>query len=151
MLSATKNATVVEDYLRKECALGRVLGRFKRGSLNVHINRFGVIPKPHQPGKWRLIVDLSDPSGGSVNDGVDPILCSLAYKTMDDAMTIILHKGKDTLLANLTWRVHIAFYQSTQTIDPSWGWNGKIKFMSMQPSPLGYDRLRRSSMPWLTA
>ena len=101
MLSATKNATVVEDYLRKECALGRVLGPFKKGSLNVHINHFGVIPKPHQPGKWRLIVDLSDPSGGSVNDGVDPILCSLAYKTVDDAMRIILHKGKGTLLAKL--------------------------------------------------
>ena len=99
MLSATKNPTVVEDHMRMECALGRVLGPFKKGSLNVHINRFGVIPKPHQPGKWRLIVDLSDPSGGSVNDGVDPILCSLAYKTVDDAMRIILHKGKGTLLA----------------------------------------------------
>ena len=74
MLSATKNATVVEDYLRKECALGRVLGPFKKGSLNIHINRFGVIPKPHQPGKWRLIVDLSDPSGGSVNDAYSALL-----------------------------------------------------------------------------
>jgi hypothetical protein len=101
MLSATKNAAVVEDYLKKECALGRVLGPFKKGSLNVHINRFGVIPKPHQPGKWRLIVDLSDPSGGSVNDGVDPILCSLSYKTVDDAVRVILHKGRGTLLAKL--------------------------------------------------
>ena len=119
----------------------------------VHVNRFGVIPKPHhQLGKWRLIVDLSDPSGGSVNDGVDPILCSFAYKTVDDAMRIILHKGKGTLLAKLdlesAYRI-LPVHPDNRPL--SWGWNGKIKFMSMQPSPLGYDRLRRSSMPWLTA
>ena len=28
-------------------------------SASIHISRFGVIPKPHQPGKWRLITDLS--------------------------------------------------------------------------------------------
>ena len=48
----------------KECALGLVLGPFKKDSLDVHINRFGVIPKQHQQGKWMLIVDLSNPSGG---------------------------------------------------------------------------------------
>ena len=101
MLSATKNSAVVEEYLKKECALGRVLGPFKKGSLEVHINRFGVIPKPHQPGKWRLIVDLSDPSGESVNDGVDPMLCSLSYKSVDDAVAVILRRGRGTLLAKL--------------------------------------------------
>ena len=101
ILSATKNAAVVEDYLKKEFALGRVLGLFKKDSLEVHINHFGVIPKPHQPGKWRLIVDLSDTSGGSVNDGVDPTLCSLSYKTVDDAVRVILQKGRDTLLTKL--------------------------------------------------
>ena len=30
---------------------------------NLNINRFGVIPKRHQPGKWRLITDLSYPHG----------------------------------------------------------------------------------------
>ena len=78
-----------------------MLGPFKKGSLNVHVNRFGVIPKPHQPGKWRLVVDLSDPSGGSINNGVDPILYSLSYKIVDDAVRVILHKGRGTLLAKL--------------------------------------------------
>lgn len=40
----------------------------------VNISQFGVIPKPHQPGKWRLITDLS-----SVNDGVDSQSSSLAH------------------------------------------------------------------------
>ena len=64
MQSATLNADVVKDYLQKECSFGRVLGPFKKGSLDVHVNRLGVVLKPHQPGKWRLILDLSDPSGG---------------------------------------------------------------------------------------
>ena len=28
---------------------------------SVHINRFGLVPKGHQYGRWRLIVDLSSP------------------------------------------------------------------------------------------
>ena len=35
------------------------------------MSRFGVISKPHQPGKWRLITDLSSPKGASVNDGIN--------------------------------------------------------------------------------
>ena len=34
------------------------------------MNRFGVIPKSGQSGKWWLIVDLSHPVGRSVNDVV---------------------------------------------------------------------------------
>ena len=45
----------------------------------------GEIPKPHQPGKWRIIVDLSYPKGVSVNDGISQELCSLAYASIDDA------------------------------------------------------------------
>ena len=34
------------------------------------ISRFSVMPKSGQPGKWRLIVDLSATSLASINDGV---------------------------------------------------------------------------------
>ena len=50
---------------------------------HVHINRFGVIPKGHNTGKWRLITDLSFPRGLSVNDGVDEALSSLSYISVD--------------------------------------------------------------------
>ena len=58
----------------------------------------GVIPKKHQPGKWRLIVDLSSPSGASVNDFIDPSLCSLTYASVDDAAEFVLRSGRGTLL-----------------------------------------------------
>ena len=37
----------------------------------IQINRFEVIPKSHQPGKWHLIVDLSYSVGGSDSDGIE--------------------------------------------------------------------------------
>ena len=66
LLSATKNPEVLLEYLAKECGLGRVVGPLETGSLTRQVNRFGVIPKPHQLGKWRLIVDTSYPEGESV-------------------------------------------------------------------------------------
>ena len=56
MASSVENPRVVEEYLAKERELGRVIGPLTPGSLQLQINRFGVIPKSSQPGKWRLIV-----------------------------------------------------------------------------------------------
>ena len=68
---AINHPEVVEDYLQTELNLGRLVCSF-RPSLapSIHISRFGVILKNHQKSKWRLIVDLSFPSGQSVNDGI---------------------------------------------------------------------------------
>ena len=102
MLSAELNPEVVDAYLAKEIAAGRVVALSAEHQLTeVHISRFGVIPKPHQPGKWRLIVDMSHPKGGSVNDGISPELCSLAYASIDDAVKIILQQGRGSELAKL--------------------------------------------------
>ena len=60
--------------------------------------RFGVIPKG-KTGKWRLIVDLSSPEGASVNDGIDPCLCSLTYMMVDDAAQSVVGAGKGAFLA----------------------------------------------------
>ena len=46
-----------------------------------------------------MIVDLSAPKGKSVNDGIDPALCSLTYVTVDDAVSAILRTGKGAFIA----------------------------------------------------
>ena len=87
MKSALEQSQVVSEYLQQECAEGRVLGPFTGDELmksEVMVSRFGVIPKS-SAGKWRLIVDLSFPEGGSVNDGIDPEVCSLQYSRVEDA------------------------------------------------------------------
>ncbi len=101
MLSAEQNPGVVDKYLGKEREAGRVVGPLPADLTGVHISRFGITPKPHQAGKWRLIVDLSYPKGLSVNDGIDPALCSLTYASTDDAASWILDLGKGTMLAKL--------------------------------------------------
>ena len=63
---------VVAKYLQEECDMGQVVGPLQP-AVAAHvqqISKFGVIPKGHTPGKWRLIVNLSAPAGHSVNDGI---------------------------------------------------------------------------------
>ena len=70
---------MVEKYLGEEREAQRVLDQFKRSLFpEVHVSPFEVIPKA-DPGKWRLILDLSSPHGNSVNDGIAKELCSLIY------------------------------------------------------------------------
>ena len=77
MPSASLQPSVIDDYLSTELAKGHVAGRFSSPPLpHLHISRFGVIPKKHRPGKWRLILDLSSPNGHSANDSIrkDPFM-----------------------------------------------------------------------------
>ena len=102
MHSALEHPHVVQEYLRKEVIEGRVAGPFRRELLPMaHISRFGVIPKSHQPNKWRLILDLSFPKDHSVNAGISTDLCSLTYVTIENAIQRILSLGPHSLLAKI--------------------------------------------------
>ena len=102
MLSADRNSEVVTAYLQEEVTLGRVLGPLPVGSIpEVQVSPFSVIPKGHTPGKWRLIVHLSGPSGSSVNDGISSELCSLSYISVDDISRVVAAMGRGTLLAKV--------------------------------------------------
>ena len=101
MQSARRHSLVVEEYLEKEVSMKRVVGPLVDKPCGVQINKFGVIPKNHQPGKWRIIVDLSSPDTASVNDGISQELCSLSYVSVDDAVRQILELGPGAMLAKL--------------------------------------------------
>lgn len=95
MKSALDNAEVVLDYIHTECLARRLVGPFDPQMLpGIHVSRFGVIPKSNQPGKWRLILDLSSPRGHSVNDGISRELSSLQYTSVEQAVEHILRLGK---------------------------------------------------------
>ena len=105
MQSARLNPQVVEEYLAKEASEGRVIGPLDPTNYpQVQVSPFGVIPKPHQPGKWRLIVDLSSPEGQSVNDGIAKDLCSVAYISVDDIAAVVLRLGRGAKLAKIDIR-----------------------------------------------
>ena len=100
MQSANQNEDVIENYLSKEIAAGNILGPIPLSS-SVHINRFGVIPKKHQMGKWRLITDLSFPEGYSVNDAIDSELCSMSYISVDLVARRAMSLGRGALIAKI--------------------------------------------------
>jgi len=100
----------VEKYLAEEITAGRVAGPFQKSSVpQAHVSQFGIIPKNHQPNKWRLIVDLSYPDDGSVNGGIPRELCSLQYITVDSAIDQIRQMGFGTLLAKIHVDIKSAF------------------------------------------
>ena len=73
--------------------MNRLLGPFTPESLSrlppLHVNRFGVTPKGHSTVKWRLVTDLSHPPGQSINDGIDPELCSFSYTSVEAVTRVV--------------------------------------------------------------
>ena len=98
MKSALDNPRMIQDYLRAEIKEGRIIGPLDpKEHPYIHLSRFGVIPKS-MPGKWRLIVDMSSPDGGSVNDGIRDTWCSLSCTIVTDAACGLTSYGKGALM-----------------------------------------------------
>ena len=105
MMSALQHPEVVQAYLTNECTLSCMLGPFLPSVVTqlplLYVNRFGVTPKGHNTGKWRLNLDLSYPPSYSVNDGIDPDLCSLKYSTVKQVATVAATYLRGALLATI--------------------------------------------------
>lgn len=97
--SVHANPDEVDKYILAEVSEGRL---FKpQSATDIHVNPISIIPKPHQPGKFRLIVDLSAPAGGSENDGISAELCSVKYANVDSAIQLLKQSGRGALMAKL--------------------------------------------------
>ena len=91
---------MADAYLANEVSLGRVAGPFDSPPLpGLHISSFGVIPKKGQPGKWRLIVELSPPNWSSVNDGISPDELTMEYIHVDHIIRMVSQHGPGALMA----------------------------------------------------
>ena len=60
-----------------------------------------------------MITDLSYPHGHSVNNGIEPSLCSMAYTTVDDVAVIATQLGPGALLAEVD--IEAAYYLTPRT------------------------------------
>lgn len=103
MPSAEEHPEVISKYITQEVKASRILGPFTPNDIEptVHVSRFGVIPKGHTPGKWRLILDLSHPEGASVNDGISAESCSLKYLKIEEIAQALLQSGPGTAMAKI--------------------------------------------------
>jgi hypothetical protein len=98
--SAGEHPVVVDKYLQNEIEKCHVAGPFVTPPLpNLHCSPFGVIPKKNQPGKWRLILDLSSPAPHSINDGIPRDPYSLHYISVDTAIRALLELGPGAQMA----------------------------------------------------
>ena len=98
----------------------------------LHVSRFGVIPKRHHPGKWRLILDLSSPAGHSANDGIAGEHFSLHYMDVDE-ITAGMRLGRGSLMAKLDVQMHTSL--------------GMVAASSSTPSGLCWPTSRFLQMP----
>ena len=136
MESAKQHPDVINEYLQKETHQSNIVGPFPlHKSPQVHINRFGVIPKKHQPGKWRLITDLSFPEGASVNDAIDPRVCSLKYVTVNQVAKKAGQLGKGSLIAKIDIKSAYRLVPVSPVDRHYLGmqWNGQIYVDGMLP------------------
>ena len=103
--SSLANAAIVSSKIAAEVAAGRLVGPLPTNAVDqVHTSPIGLIPKGHTGTKWRMIVDLSSPSSGSVNDGISEELCSLKYASLDDAVKLVKQLGPGTQLVKMDLR-----------------------------------------------
>ena len=135
--SARAHPSVVDDYLSAE----RREGRFsppvpKRWWNQCQISPIGVIPKS-QPGKWRLITDLSSPRAGSINDGIPSEAASLHYDGIDDAVQIMLSLGQGAFMSKVDLKSAYRILPIHAEDRPLLGikWNGEV--LLDMPLPFG--------------
>lgn len=96
--SAKQNPEIVRQRIQSEVSAGRVAGPFITRPLpNLRISPLGLVPKK-VPGEFRLIHHLSYPSGCSLNDFIDPALCTVQYTSFDEAIYMVQDLGQGCLL-----------------------------------------------------
>lgn len=100
-----ENVGAVKEYLDRELSLGHIIRPVNQRMVptGTQVGLFGVIPKSSQPGKWRLIVNLSSPEEESVSDGLESELCSLHYPHLDEVVHQIVRRG--TILAKMNIQI----------------------------------------------
>ena len=96
--SAYLHPEVLDDKIKKEVDLGRLLGPFdSRPFDDMCLSPIGLQQK--KSGDFRMITHLSHPKGSSVNDGISKEFASVKYATLGKAITIIKKLGKGCYLA----------------------------------------------------
>ena len=86
----TTKPEMTKQLLGKEILVGRIIGPFSEPPFSkMRINPVGLVSKK-KPNEFRLITDLSQPSGMSVNDFIPQSESVVSYPTVQSAIDIII-------------------------------------------------------------
>ena len=91
--------SIARDMIRDETRLGRIAGPFPAPPLKDYVvSPLGLIPKK-DPGRFRIIHDLSFPKGASVNSGIPREFCSVSYEDFDFFVSLLTTVGQGCFIA----------------------------------------------------
>ena len=94
------NPKAVEAKLTKELEARRMIGPFSGPVFNNYVVSPLGLRKKKDPGKFRIIHDLSSPfEGTSVNSAIPTEAGSVSYDTVDSAIALIQMSGPNSVLA----------------------------------------------------
>ena len=100
MPSANLAPDILTEKITKEVLHHRVLGPFKQPPLpNLQCSPLGLVPKKGNPGKYRMILNLSHPYGDSINSHIPQDQASVHYSSFNAALKLISKCGKGCWLA----------------------------------------------------
>ncbi len=149
MASTIHHPELAAEYLAAEIEVGRIVEVPNECTQEVQISRFGFIPKSNQPGKRQLVLDLSSPDGASINNGINPELCSVVFVLVDTVIERIVKLGRDTLLA----QVDIEHAYHNVPVHPDdrqlLGMKWKESLYVDMVSPFGLRSVPKSCQLWL--
>ena len=152
--SAWISPEVVDNTIHSEKQAGRLEGPFPTPPLpNFRASGIGLVPK--KDGRWRLIHHLSAPPGLSINDFIDPASFTLTYPTIDDAFSILIDLGPNTLMAKIDLR---SAFRQCPVRPEDWNllglcWRGKFYFdkclpFGLRSAPFLFDQVGRA-IEWI--
>ena len=100
--SVRQHPDLVDVHIAEEIEKGRLMGPIPEHLIPpCHCSPIGLIPKPHQPGRRRLIVDLSSPKVHRVNNAISPQVPHMHYASVLDAAELIRRLGPGTMMAKV--------------------------------------------------
>ena len=90
----------VSEAIAKEVQRGHTAGPFLHPPFpHCHVSPIGAAPKPD--GSCRLVLDLSQPTGDSVNDNIDKAEFPCNYTHFDAATDLVFRMGKGSYLTKI--------------------------------------------------
>lgn len=97
--SALKHREVIENHIQKSLNLRRIAGPFSTPPFTPFVSSpLGVVPKS-EPGKFRIIHDLSYPKDNSVNINIPKENSAVQYDTIDLIIQLVQNYGENCLMA----------------------------------------------------
>ena len=124
--SAAEYSAAVSKAIQKEVDRGHTAGPFDEPPFeSLHCSPIGAIPK--KDGTVRLVMDLSQPRGKSINEGIEKEDFNIQYSKFDDATSMIRTAGRDCLLSKLDIKhaYRLLPVRSDQWHMLAYRWNGK--------------------------